>query len=107
MIALDSIGVHLLYHFHSQVNTVFFYGSIIILDRFQIFQDILRNNGLAQSNNSFKTSIVLNGNNAWNYWTVDANRTAFLYPFQEQIHVEKQLSDDKVCTRVHLLLQSA
>lgn len=105
MEAIDTSLSELLDKFHSQIDTIFLDSSIIILDRLEIIPNLLGHFIVAEGDNTLKTIVVLDGEDAWQNRTCDTNGTTAFNKVDKDISIKEQLGDNKISSSINLLLQ--
>lgn len=84
--------LHLLNELDGQLDTIFFNSSIVILDGFHVFPDLLRYVVIVKRNNTTKTVIVLDREYTRKDRAGDANSPTSLDKIEKDIHIKEELS---------------
>mmetsp|Transcript_5079 Transcript_5079/g.19035 ORF Transcript_5079/g.19035 Transcript_5079/m.19035 type:complete len:219 (+) Transcript_5079:1546-2202(+) len=102
----NSICNELATHVHAKINTELLHLLVVLhIDRLDSLGDVFRNVAFAESNHALPTFIIVDGHDSGKNWTQDTHRATITNKFEELVHVVKELSDDKFCTSINLLLQ--
>lgn len=91
--------------FDAKLDSVFLNLLVVGLDPLKIFHDLLRHYGLRELKHLVKTLIAQDGHNPRNNEALYAGCTAVVHPLIEHTILKEQLSDDKVSSRLDLLLE--
>jgi len=78
---------------------------VVVPDRFQDVQEMLRDDGIRHPRGLLKTVPVLDGHDAWDDRDCDAGLSNSLHPTDEDIHVKEHLGEDPRAAEVGLCLE--
>ena len=87
-------------HICHKLNAKLSYLLVVVLDRLQDVQEMLRDDGVRHPRSFLETVPVLDGHDAWDDRDCDARLSNSLHPTNEDIHVEEHLGKDPRATEI-------
>ena len=92
-------------HIGYELNAQFSHLFVVVLNRFQDIQEVLRYDGIRHPRSLLEAIPVLDGHNARDDRDCDARLSNSLYPTDEEIYVKEHLGEDPGASEVDFCLE--